>query len=184
VPRIASELEFEIDSETADAIRAAPERARQAAPERRREELMRIFELDRAGAAVRLLDDLRLLDVLLPELAACRGVGQPPAYHVHDVFDHLLAALDAMDVLCATSRPRSDQAWMWEVLWETFAWDAARLRTYVDERKGLLKLSALLHDIAKPQTRTVDPDGRIRFLGHADAGEKVAAPMLRRLRFS
>ena len=44
--------------------------------------------------------------------------------------------------------------------------------------------AALLHDVAKPQTRTVDADGRIRFLGHADEGAAAAAAVMRRLRFS
>jgi len=48
----------------------------------------------------------------------------------------------------------------------------------------LLKLAALLHDIAKPQTRAIDANGRLRFLGHAKEGAAVAANILERLRFS
>ncbi len=190
-PRIAAELGFEVDAQTADAIRERAPRVLEAAPERRRDELARIFALDAAGSALRLLDDLRLLDVLLPELAAGRGVSQPSDFHAYDVFGHAIAAVDAMDVLLTPSRPDSGIAWMWDELWETFAWYAERLRAYIGEemsegrsRGALLKLAALLHDVAKPQTRTVDPDGRIRFLGHADAGAVMASKMLRRLRFS
>ncbi|MBI5287507.1 MAG: hypothetical protein HY873_00875 [Chloroflexi bacterium] len=38
--------------------------------------------------------------------------------------------------------------------------------------------------MAKPQTRSVDDDGRVRFLGHADEGAAIAARVMRRLRFS
>lgn len=48
----------------------------------------------------------------------------------------------------------------------------------------VLRLAALLHDVAKPQTRTVDQTGRIRFLGHEDQGAKIAERVLRRLKFS
>ncbi|MCA9980040.1 MAG: HD domain-containing protein [Anaerolineales bacterium] len=43
----------------------------------------------------------------------------------------------------------------------------------------------MLHDIGKPETRTVDEEtGRIRFLGHEAVGAKLAGSRLRRLRFS
>ncbi len=49
-----------------------------------------------------------------------------------------------------------------------------------------LALAVLLHDIAKPPTRTIDADagGRIRFNGHDALGAEMAADMLRRLRYS
>ena len=39
----------------------------------------------------------------------------------------------------------------------------------------ILRLGALLHDIGKATTRTVEADGRIRFLGHAGVGAEMAA---------
>jgi poly(A) polymerase len=47
-----------------------------------------------------------------------------------------------------------------------------------------LVFSVLLHDIAKPATRTVDPDGRIRFNGHDRIGARMAEEIMIRLRFS
>jgi len=46
-----------------------------------------------------------------------------------------------------------------------------------------LALGALLHDVGKPATFRVAPD-RIRFDGHVEVGEKVAADILHRLRLS
>lgn len=48
----------------------------------------------------------------------------------------------------------------------------------------ILSLAALLHDIAKPATRIVDEEGRIRFFGHEVLGEEMARKLLRRLKFS
>jgi poly(A) polymerase len=45
-------------------------------------------------------------------------------------------------------------------------------------------LAALLHDIAKPATKTIEPSGKMRFLGHAKDGAKMAIPIMERLRFS
>lgn len=46
-----------------------------------------------------------------------------------------------------------------------------------------LCLATLLHDIAKPPTRTIDPDGRIRFNGHDALGAEMAIEILTRLRY-
>ncbi len=47
-----------------------------------------------------------------------------------------------------------------------------------------LSWSALLHDISKPETRTVDEQGNIRFFTHEVKGADRAREILRRLRYS
>jgi hypothetical protein len=47
-----------------------------------------------------------------------------------------------------------------------------------------LRFGALLHDIAKPQTRAVTPQGRVTFMGHDVAGATLSADVLGRLRAS
>ena len=51
-------------------------------------------------------------------------------------------------------------------------------------RGTLLKLAGLLHDVAKPATRTETPEGKIRFLGHNTDGADIAGEALERLRLS
>jgi len=46
-----------------------------------------------------------------------------------------------------------------------------------------LRWAALLHDIAKPQTRTLEADGRTRFFHHEDRGALVAREILLGLRY-
>ncbi|MEA3253844.1 MAG: HD domain-containing protein, partial [Chloroflexota bacterium] len=50
-------------------------------------------------------------------------------------------------------------------------------------RRALLKLGALLHDIAKPQTKSLDATGRAHFLGHTKQGAVMAEAIVSRLRF-
>lgn len=45
-----------------------------------------------------------------------------------------------------------------------------------------LAWSVLFHDVGKADTRTVDPDGRIRFFGHEVRGAEIAENICRRLR--
>jgi poly(A) polymerase len=51
------------------------------------------------------------------------------------------------------------------------------------ERGTVLKLACLLHDIGKPETKSFQDDGRMRFFGHAEAGAAIAGKLMRRLRF-
>jgi poly(A) polymerase len=51
-------------------------------------------------------------------------------------------------------------------------------------RRTILKLTALLHDIAKPQTKAKDATGRTRFLGHSELGAEMVEHRLGQLRLS
>lgn len=66
---------------------------------------------------------------------------------------------------------------------DVFTHTMAMLRhmAYPDAR---LAWSVLLHDIAKPLTKSIDETGRIRFFGHEEAGALLAERILDRLRFS
>lgn len=47
-----------------------------------------------------------------------------------------------------------------------------------------ITLAALFHDIGKPRTRSVDENGRVRFLGHERVGAEMTRHAMSRLRFS
>jgi putative nucleotidyltransferase with HDIG domain len=184
--RIATELQYEVEEETAGVIRTLAQRLSQAAGERQRDELVRILATPRAAQGLRLADRLRLLDALLPELAPARGVEQPKQHHYYDVFEHslqALAALDEMlhDVPSATKRP-----WLGPDFREVMA--GFDVDAYLGEKTGglgrlvLLKLATLLHDVSKPETRSVEADGRVRFLGHSELGAAKAQAVCERLR--
>ncbi len=120
--RLAVELEFEVDPDTADLIRRYAGSLAQAAAERQRDELMRVLATPRAGLGVRLLDSLALLERLLPELTDSRGVEQPKE-HYWDVLDHSLEAVDKLDILRAEEEPRDRRGRrLWRELWGQLAW--------------------------------------------------------------
>lgn len=47
--------------------------------------------------------------------------------------------------------------------------------------RPVVRWAALLHDAAKPHTRSVSPDGQIHFFGHERVGAEIAERLLRRL---
>ena len=64
-------------------------------------------------------------------------------------------------------------------------WTHAVKATQAVEKKDLkLRLSALFHDIAKPQTRTRDEEGIDHFYGHEAKGVKMVDKELRDLKYS
>jgi putative nucleotidyltransferase with HDIG domain len=188
--RLCAELGFALDPQTAAVVAENAPLLSQTAPERQRDELMRILATSRAAPGLRLADKLGLLAVLLPEVTATRGEQQPKEHH-WDVFDHSLETVAALDALLGSEKP-ADGRWarLWRELWghmEAFPAVREHFQEEVSQgqtRVALLKLAALLHDIAKPETRTIEADGRMRFFGHARAGALRAAAAARRLRFS
>ena len=96
--RFACKLDAEIAPETREAIRAHRRGIREISAERVRDELLALLRTPRSARGVRLLDELGLLELILPEVRACRGVPQPEEYHPEgDVYTHTLLALEVAD---------------------------------------------------------------------------------------
>ncbi len=179
--RMAAQFDFTLAPETATAIMERSSLITGVAQERVRDELMRLLGSDNARDGIRLLDSLGLLCKVIPELAQAKGIAQPKE-HYWDVFDHQVEAVGWVDAMFDDSDreeyplgivPRFDG------MREYFG------REVSDgfDRLTFLKLAALLHDVAKPATKTVEASGRIRFFGHHTEGADDARDILTRLRF-
>ncbi len=181
--RLAAELGYTIARPTWRAMRRDRDAIEGIAWERRREELVRLLATRRAAWGLSLIARLSLLDGMLPELEASRGVEQP-IEHTWDVLTHQIKAVQVIDDLFAPLGEQSSAAARrrTEIFWGQPR--AAELRDYF-ERRGpvLLKLACLLHDAGKPATKAVH-EGRVRFFGHAELGSELAGRAMRRLRFS
>jgi tRNA nucleotidyltransferase (CCA-adding enzyme) len=91
--RFAMQLDFEIEVETRRAIQKLARELEIVAKERIREELNKILMTPRAAKGVIMLEELGLLEFVLPELREGLGVGQNK-HHIYTVFEHNLRALD------------------------------------------------------------------------------------------
>jgi putative nucleotidyltransferase with HDIG domain len=95
--RFAARLGFAVDPPTLAAIRRDHALIRTVSAERVRDELARILTEGGARRGFELLDESGLLAVILPEVAAMKGVEQPPQYHPEgDVWVHTLLLLDGL----------------------------------------------------------------------------------------
>jgi len=183
--RLAAELGFTIDKKTEALIQHYSHLLANVAGERVREELLRLLAVPGAGQFLAYLDELGLLAVLFPELVGTKGVEQPKE-HFWNVFEHSLKTVVAVEFLLR----QGDWEYASKDILAAVPWSAALAQHFSQEVSGgsnrmlLLKLAALLHDISKPQTKSIEAGGRVRFLGHAKEGAAVAAKILERLRFS
>ncbi len=191
--RLAASLDFEIEPSTRKMMKSAAKLLPKISPERLRDEIFRICAGPRQSDSFRALELLGVLPHILPELSALKGVEQPTP-HVHEVWEHTLQVLSALERILRILE--GDESL---ILADPFAGPlVARLGMYREkfaahfsqslnedrEARPLLFLSALYHDIAKPQSATKDETGRIRFWGHDEEGTKVAAHRLRELHLS
>jgi poly(A) polymerase/tRNA nucleotidyltransferase (CCA-adding enzyme) len=195
--RLAAQLHFILDAETEALIRRDGAGLAQVAGERVRDELASLIDLPHASQYLARLDELGLLTIILPELEALRNLAQPLPHHL-DALDHSMATVSALEALLEAmgeeeerAGGRPEPAWPdWPMMTllspfsERVCFHVQRVMSDSRSRLVTLKLAALLHDVSKPETRAVDEDGRIRFLGHQKVGAEVAAGALRRLRFS
>jgi poly(A) polymerase len=183
--RLAAELDFTVDRKTETLIKRDCQLIVGVAGERLREELVRLLAVPDSGRVLPHLDELGLLTAVFPEMAPSKGVEQPKE-HYWDVFEHSLKTVAAVDfVLHQGSWEYATDEVLAAVPWsDTLAGHFNEPVSAGSTRRSLLKLAALLHDVAKPQTKAVTQEGRTRFLGHAKEGAAIAAAIMERLRFS
>ena len=182
-PRLAVQLGFDIEPGTEEMARRESALLNTVSAERVRDEMLLLLAELSATESVRLLDRLDLLRRVIPELEEARNVTQPKE-HYWDVFNHLVETTGHVETVLgdvsgggdfvsrAIPRPESLEGYF-----DREASDGHSLAT-------LMKLCGLLHDVAKPATRTVEQSGRIRFLGHHSVGAEMVRVVLERLRLS
>jgi poly(A) polymerase len=95
--RFAARFGFEIEAETFRAIRRHVAEIHQVSPERLREELTKMLTEGAARQAFELLDETWLLQQVLPEIGAMKGVEQPRQFHPEgDVWTHTRMMLEGL----------------------------------------------------------------------------------------
>jgi poly(A) polymerase len=178
LPRFACELELAADDETLAAAAVEAPRLAGVAQERVFAELRRVVGASDPLAGLALMERVGATAAVLPELAGLHGIEQS-AYHHLDVHDHTLA------VLAETVALQRDPAAVFgaehgAALAELLA------QPFSDEltRGTALRFGALLHDIAKPQTRGVLESGRVTFFDHDRQGAERSRAILARLKTS
>ena len=171
--RFSARFGFELETGTRDTIQALADQILRVSKERLRDELIKILTEGYASRGVQLLETLRLLRPILPEISDLRGVEQPPEFHPEgDVWVHTLLMLQLMD---ETKRDLAQGS-------NPTATDWAPTPGNELYPSISLAFGVLLHDVGKPQTFEVKD--RIRFNNHCEVGARMALRICDRLRFT
>ena len=153
--RFAARFGFNIEAGTKMAMQRQASTIVQVSQERVRDELTKMLTDGHARRAFELLDESGLLRHVLPEIAAMKGVEQPPEWHPEgDVWLHTLLLLQKLE---PGVKPT--------LAWAALLHDVGKPPTF-----------------RAPDPADARP--RIRFNGHAEVGATMARHLLNRLRFS
>ena len=178
---LAARLRFRFVPETVRMVTEAAPLISQVSGDRIRNEFLGILSMDGARGYLQVLDHLDLLCRVIPELADAKGVDQPKE-HYWDVWDHSLHAVEFAELVTKGHHNSP--------IYTQLPWPGGR-EEYFNQvisdghnRRTVLKLAALLHDVAKPQTKHMDETGRTRFPGHPELGAAIAETRLTQLHMS
>ena len=155
--RFTAQLDFTVTADVREAMTALAPRLAVVSAERIRDELTKLMLAPGNGPVrgIALLVDTGVADQVLPEIPRLRLEVDEHFRH-KDVYQHSLTVLEQAIAL------------------------EARYGLEADLR---LRLAALLHDIGKPKTRRLLPDGRVAFHHHEVVGASMARARLSQLRF-
>ncbi len=169
--RFATQLRFQIEEETAEALRRNAGRIKIISQERIIDELNKIMMAPVPSIGFIELSRSGLLPIILPEVAALEGVESRNGRAHKDNFYHTLEVLD--NVSRQTPQPplggeqeaQSDGKTPPKGGWGVF-----------------LRWAALLHDIGKPRSKRWDNQAGWTFHNHNYIGQKMVAPLFRRMK--
>lgn len=171
--RFASVLNFSVAQETLDEMKVRSRLLSTVSVERIISELFLILKTTGSSSFFRQMDQMGILEVILPEITPMKGCAQN-GFHHRDVWEHSLLAMENCEYIINN-------------LSDFFGSLAEEVLKNLTEknRLPLLKLAALLHDIGKPSTRSLNPDtGHIIFYKHDKEGARLINLLARRLKLS
>jgi putative nucleotidyltransferase with HDIG domain len=158
--RFKTVLGYQYHPDTYQAIKKHAHLVTGITRERVADELNKMIMAQKPSPAFEDLFEIGALKHLLPEMCKLKGLAQPLQYHKEgDVWDHSLAALDAITDEDKDPDPLPEEPPSLALKWGT-----------------------MMHDIGKYDTFSVD-DERIRYDKHASVGADIARAILKRLKF-
>ena len=193
--RQAAAFGFSIDKSTREWMKQAADKINNVSIERVRDEVFKMLGGPKASASIRALEMLGVLQHLMPELLKMKGVTQSNP-HIHEVWVHTLAVVDQLeDLLTSSLRLDFDPEKTSDMFMGLISLKIGRYREQIAKHfanqlnpsrshRSLLMFSALYHDVCKPDTKTIDENGRIRFFDHDIKGAEVTADRARAFNLS
>lgn len=144
--RFATQLEFTIEKSTYNACKELSDYLKYISAERIRDELFKIMLSNIPSYGLKMMYDLNILNIIIPELIPTVNFDQNNPNHNRSLFEHICCVVDT---------------------------SPAKLE---------IRMAALLHDIGKPMTQSIDEKGISHYYNHDKLGADFAREVLIRLR--
>jgi tRNA nucleotidyltransferase (CCA-adding enzyme) len=155
--RFSAQLDFQIEEETREAIKAKAGFLRNISAERIRTELNKLLVSDNPDR-LRLLYELGITRVILPEFDRMMETEQNNIHHAYSVGEHTIRTVSAVAGKAGDDR-------------------------FTCQQRSILRWTMLLHDIEKPSSVSIGKDGQNHFYGHQEKGAATARRILKDLKF-
>jgi putative nucleotidyltransferase with HDIG domain len=192
--RFSVDLGLTISPETLQQMREASSHLPKISAERLRDELFRILMISQPATALRILDKLGALEYILPEVCLLKEVQQSQP-HVMDAWNHTLDVLNRLDslleLLSYGDHPDKAENLTMGLVDLYFGQYRKQLAEHLGNslnpdrpHRGLIFLAGIYHDVGKKNTQSMEADGKIRFLGHDQAGGRLAEKRGQELKLS
>jgi poly(A) polymerase/tRNA nucleotidyltransferase (CCA-adding enzyme) len=176
--RMAFQFGFVIEPHTLNQARTLGPTILNSSAERLRDAFFDILSLpapQHMTQALQLLDEIGLLTHLVPEIGPMRTQAQsaPHRFNVLQHTWHVMARLPISEFGFSIDASNAQHVHQ-------------ELRNRIDGRSrlALLRFAGLLHDCAKPDTVSIDHDGRLHYYGHEKVGADMAAARARAYKLS
>jgi tRNA nucleotidyltransferase/poly(A) polymerase len=188
--RLAAAFDFTIEKATRESMKQASPLLGSVSIERVRDEIFKILNSKRVSDSIKALDMLGVIEQLMPELLKMKGVEQSSP-HIFEVWTHTLSVLDYLEKILFNlfeETPKNEFA-------QALQTQLGKFREQITKHfsnslnidrshRSILFFSALYHDVCKPDTKTIDENGRIRFFNHDVKGADVVAERARSFNLS
>ncbi len=177
--RFSGQLGFQIEEQTRQAIIRNVMDLKHVSAERIRVEVMKLL-VSKDPGQIREAYETGMTAVFLPEFDRMMQTDQCNPHHIYTVGEHSIRGVEWMNRFFGR---------------KAGGWDDSLLPTEVEKmvsrltaqctgkQQQILCLTMLLHDVAKPECKTVDENGIGHFYGHPGKGSDLAKQIMKRLTF-
>ncbi|MEJ6950426.1 HD domain-containing protein [Natronospora cellulosivora (SeqCode)] len=160
--RIQRQLSFILAEETIIQLKEDNKLAATPAAERIKEEIMQLFNCDNISETISYMEEeFELFSILIPDISKMKETGENQ-HHQENAWQHCMQVLSTLEKILLEDK---------------------YLRLIDEHEIPLIKISAILHDIGKTESRSVK-NGKIHYYGHEEKGADILAPILKKLKFS
>lgn len=167
--RFLAQFDFEIEENTLFFINKHQKLIQNVSNERINQELIKMCEGNNTSKSLKVMKEIKFLDEIFPELTPQRKVPKNAHHHL-GLIDHTIETVYQIE-----QKFNLLPGWAQEIILKEQAQGIKHL--------SLLKIAAILHDIGKPDTWTIEGE-KHRFIKHEEVGSIASKAILKRLKFS